>query len=523
MTSEATDQRGPLVSVLVPTFNRRRYLREALESLVCQTHRTFEAFVVNDGGERVDDVVAAFNDPRLVLIDRRQNRGKAASLNEAIARARGKYVAYLDDDDRYYPGHLARLVETLEGETAGQAAYTDLYKVHCAVMPDGTRRVLGKVVSISRDFDRFLLCHFNHVLHVALMHRRDLFEKTGLYNESLRVMIDWDMTRRLSFFTDLVHVPQVTGEFFGPVGECDRISYRMRQDKLEYVRQVLMIRATRPRKPWPKMPDLSIVLLPDAMEASAAEMIRHIWAWTFMPCEIYLPLPLSQIARADQTLPNQVIVPVAERAARADRLDAALRRVQGDYVAVVPSGTRVGSLWVEDPLHAAVHEAAGKVAFAIPGADGDWPAVVLRRDELRRARTLDRSAALRRALDAAGIAIRPPTEAERALPFDRLLQHAQDMEADGDWVRAAWLYDQMGQRFANRRWMSECRARALWQAGGRDDEALEVCRALNLSTPTVSTLVLEARLLKRANRPKAAAALLQEAEVLLSGRGEPWN
>jgi hypothetical protein len=242
-----------------------------------------------------------------------------------------------------------------------------------------------------------------------------------------------------------------------------------------------------------------------------------------MPCEIYLPLPLSEIARADKTLPNQVIVPVAERAARADRLDAALRRVQGDYVAVVPSGTRVDSLWVEDPLHAAVHEAAGKVAFAIPGADGDWPAVVLRRDELRRARTLDRSPALRHALEAAGIAIRPPSEAERAFPFDRLLQHAQDMEADGDWVRAAWLYDQMGERFANRRWMGECKARALWQAGGRDNEALAVCRELNLSTPTVSTLLLEARLLKRANRPEAAAAVLQEAEVILSGRGEPWN
>ena len=126
-------------------------------------------------------------------------------------------------------------------------------------------------------------------------------------------------------------------------------------------------------------------------------------------------------------------------------------------------------------------------------------------------------------MEAAGIAIRPPSEAERAFPFDRLLQHAQDMEADGDWVRAAWLYDQMGERFANRRWMGECKARALWLAGGRDNEALAVCRELNLSTPTVSTLLLEARLLKRANRPEAAAAVLQEAEVILSGRGEPWN
>ena len=71
-------------------------------------------------------------------------------------------------------------------------------------------------IPTSRDFDRFLLCYFNHILHVSLMHRRDLLEKTGPYREGQRVLIDWDMTRRLAFFTDFLHVPRVTGEFYGP-------------------------------------------------------------------------------------------------------------------------------------------------------------------------------------------------------------------------------------------------------------------------------------------------------------------
>jgi len=101
----STKQHGPLVSVLVPTFNRRRYLKEALAGLLGQTYGQFEAIVVNDGGEPVADVVERFADPRLVLIERRENRGKAASLNQALALASGKYVAYLDDDDLYYPQH----------------------------------------------------------------------------------------------------------------------------------------------------------------------------------------------------------------------------------------------------------------------------------------------------------------------------------------------------------------------------------------------------------------------------------
>ena len=76
--SDSSNTAGPLVTVLVPTYNRRRYLAEALASVVGQTHENFEAIVVNDGGVGVRDVVDRFADPRLVLIERQENRGVAA-------------------------------------------------------------------------------------------------------------------------------------------------------------------------------------------------------------------------------------------------------------------------------------------------------------------------------------------------------------------------------------------------------------------------------------------------------------
>lgn len=155
-----------MVSVLIPTFNRPRYLSEALTSVVRQSYRNLQVIVVNDGGQDVTDVVQSFGDPRIIFLNRRENRGKASSLNEALACAKGKYIAYLDDDDLYYPNHIEILVDALENQTDCQVAYSDLYKTHCRVMPDGSREVLGKVVEISRDFDRFLMLYFNHVLHV---------------------------------------------------------------------------------------------------------------------------------------------------------------------------------------------------------------------------------------------------------------------------------------------------------------------------------------------------------------------
>ena len=256
---------GPVVSVLISTFNRLQSLYEALSSVFGQSYKNLQVIVVNDGGEDVSETIDSFNESRLVYINRKENRGKAFSLNEALHEAEGKYIAYLDDDDLYYPFHIETLVKALENETDCRVAYSDLYKTYCKVFPDGSRQILSKVVEVSRDFDRFLMLNFNHVLHVSLMHHRDLLEKTGPYNEQLNVLIDWDLTRRLAFFSDFYHVHKVTGEYSHPMGECDRISVQRRKDKKEYLRNVLTIRTTRPPKPWLKIEDLSIIFVADRL------------------------------------------------------------------------------------------------------------------------------------------------------------------------------------------------------------------------------------------------------------------
>jgi len=519
MTHEAPT-RGPLVTVLVPTFNRRGTLREALASLVAQTHAHFEALVINDGGAPVRDVVDAFADPRLVLIDRRENRGKAASLNEALARARGTYVAYLDDDDLFYPRHLQCLVEALEADGTCAAAYTDLYKVHCRVLPDGTRQVLGKVVNVCRDFDRFFLCYFNHVLHVSLMHRRDLLARTGPYDESLGILIDWDMTRRLAFFTDFLHVPEITGEFYAPAADSDRISEKGRADRQAFIATTLKIRTARPPKPWPCMPDLAVVALPDAPEA-AGTMVRDIYAWTFMPFQVLLPMPEAALARLRIRMPNFVPVPTADGASREARLAAALARAEGDYAAVVPPGVTFQMLWVEDALHAAVR-GDGRTAFALPGPEAVAPAFVLPTTAMAGVLRGAAGRPLDRALAGAGVAFRAPRSDEYAFRFDRALQDAQRLEENGAWERAAAAYRDIAGRFGNAHWMGRRRARALAEAG-RDGDALDLCRDLNRRRPTVGSLLLEARIHRQADRLDDAVRRLEEARRCLTTKGTPCN
>jgi hypothetical protein len=277
-----------------------------------------------------------------------------------LSRARGKYVTYLDDDDMYYPCHVETLTTALEQNPQYGAAYSDLYKAHCRIESDGRRTVLSKIVEVSRDFDRFFLLHFNHVLHVSLMHRRDLLEKTGLYNEDLQILIDWDITRRLSFFTDFLHVPRITGEYYGPVGECDRISVQMRKDVSKYLTNVLKIRTSRPSKPWPKMKDLSIIFIPHRLDQQEADTLRTIWMVTFHPFTLILPQPQESEEVIKINMPNMKSVSVSHTATVTEKVDAALSVCEGDYVAIVSSEVKPKLAWVEDSLYAMINRAHGR-------------------------------------------------------------------------------------------------------------------------------------------------------------------
>lgn len=99
----------PLVTVIIPTYNHAHFLREALQSVCAQTFTDWEAIVVNNYSD--DDTVAvveSFADPRIRLENFRNNGIIGASRNRGIALARGKYLAFLDSDDIWYPEKLAR-------------------------------------------------------------------------------------------------------------------------------------------------------------------------------------------------------------------------------------------------------------------------------------------------------------------------------------------------------------------------------------------------------------------------------
>ncbi len=250
----------PKVTVLMSTYNRPWYLEKAISSIVNQRFKSWELIVMNDGGVDVGDIIRGFNNRQIRYFHDNENRGKAARMNLGLNEAHGEYIAYLDDDDLFYPDHLDVLSKTLDQNPDIGAAYSDLYAVQCVHDRNTNKRYpIHKFIQVSRNFNRDFMFYFNHTLHVSLMHRKDIAIRAGGYDETVKVLIDWNITRKLCFYTDFLYIPRVTGEYYMPVGKSDRISIQGRENKDEYIHNMRKIKADLPPEPWEKVESIGIV------------------------------------------------------------------------------------------------------------------------------------------------------------------------------------------------------------------------------------------------------------------------
>jgi len=198
--------KGPAVDILMPTYNGRKYIRRAIKSVLYQTYQNWNLIVVNDGGEDVKDIVDEFQDDRIKYFVT-EHKGKAHALNVGIANSDGKFVCYLDDDDILYPIHLEVLIKA-SSEGKKDFVYSDWYVVSL----DENDREIGREFEFRQDVTPWLLIRQNYISNNNFLHTRSLLEKTGMYDEELDIIIDWDMIRRLAFVSEPYHVWGVTSE-----------------------------------------------------------------------------------------------------------------------------------------------------------------------------------------------------------------------------------------------------------------------------------------------------------------------
>ncbi len=201
------DSSQPLVSVIIPTYNRREKLVNAIKSTLSQTYQNFEVIVVNDGGENVSDIIKQLNDPRIKLITFSKHKGVSAARNAGIKATAGEYIALLDDDDLFYSDHLSTALNHLNEKH--EVIYTRSVRISYREI-NGKYVQDSKTVPYSIEYDRNKLLVGNISPINCFVFKKSLTDKAGLFDESLPVLEDWEFWLRLSSFTDFKHIKKNT-------------------------------------------------------------------------------------------------------------------------------------------------------------------------------------------------------------------------------------------------------------------------------------------------------------------------
>ncbi len=180
----------PLISVVMPTYNSEKYVAEAAESILKQTLGDFEFLIVNEYGsnDATVDIINAFHDPRVRIVQNTERLGIAASLNEGVRQAKGKYIARMDSDDISVP-------ERFEKQVAFMEANPDIAVCGGWVWHIGLKKGLNKMKESHEELKTYLLFSCE-LFHPVIMMRREAILNNNLWYDPAYIAEDFELFAR---------------------------------------------------------------------------------------------------------------------------------------------------------------------------------------------------------------------------------------------------------------------------------------------------------------------------------------
>ncbi len=201
------------VSVVMPTYNRRYIVAEAVRSVLSQTYQDFELLVIDDGStDDTAQVAKSFSDSRIRYIRLKKNGGVAAATNKGLREASGEFISFLDSDDLWKPNKLECNVTYLDSHPEIQAVFSDLEKfdgdTYCSSFMRTTpffSKLLTAAsypegIALPQRFMYLCLLQEVPVKPSTLTVRRKAVQRTGEFNEVSPSGQDWEFFLRLSRF-----------------------------------------------------------------------------------------------------------------------------------------------------------------------------------------------------------------------------------------------------------------------------------------------------------------------------------
>ena len=200
----------PLVSVVLPTYNRARIIGPSIKSILDQTLRSIELIIIDDGStDDTKDVVAAFGDPRIRYVPHDTNKGLATALNTGFREARAKFVAQLGSDDLWIsPTKLEKEYALIKDTSSDIGA---VYSIMVKETISGKDVQYPSVQSKKKEgylYEEYLVDRLGSFQTMLI--KKLAFWDVGGVDQSLLALQDWDFFIRFSKKYSILHLPEIT-------------------------------------------------------------------------------------------------------------------------------------------------------------------------------------------------------------------------------------------------------------------------------------------------------------------------
>lgn len=201
---ERSCDKRPLVSIVIPSYNRAHMLPGAIRSILDQTYQNLEIIIVNDGStdntyNAIEELVAGNS---RIKAYHKQNEGIADTLNYGFRRTNGKYVTWNSDDNYYHKTAIERMATYLDLNADVDFVYTDARKIDTDGREIGLFRA-GPPVSV---LDGCMTCG-------CLLYRREVNDIVGPYNPEWKIAQDYDFYLRAYHKIRMAHIPDVLYDY----------------------------------------------------------------------------------------------------------------------------------------------------------------------------------------------------------------------------------------------------------------------------------------------------------------------
>jgi glycosyltransferase involved in cell wall biosynthesis len=223
---------SPLVSVLIPTYNKADFIKEAIESVLAQTYENFELIIVDDcSSDNTADIVKEFlDDNRVKFFQNERNLGIGGNWNKTLSYAKGKYIKYLMADDKFEPYLLEKYVKIMEAHK--QVSMVTSY-----------RGIFGDVSSVIKQPETGLV-DSKRAIELTLKHGNWIGEPTtvmfrkdnlwvGTFKTEFKFLLDIDMWIRQLVCGPLYVIPEVLTWFRQYGGQTTKIVKKTFEDIFE--------------------------------------------------------------------------------------------------------------------------------------------------------------------------------------------------------------------------------------------------------------------------------------------------